>query len=129
MIATRARSGFCFVLLLMLGACSPKQAGTPANRNLLTAEELQRSGYADSYTAVQSLRPHWLQIRGRTSSRSSVDTIKVYLDGSLLGGVEQLRQIMTRSISSLRYYDGLEASQRWGMDHGQGAIAISTRGT
>jgi hypothetical protein len=27
----------------------------------------------------------------------------------------------------MRYFDGLQASQRWGLDHGMGAIVVSTR--
>ena len=123
----RIRVSVFFLFLLMLAGCSPKQAGQPSNRNVLTSEEIQRSGYTDGFMAVQSLRPQWLQIRGRTSRNP--ETVKVYLDGSLLGSADQLRQIMTRSISSMRYYDGLEATQRWGLDHGQGAIVVSTRGS
>jgi len=55
------------------------------------------------------------------------ESIKVYLDGSLMGGPEQLRQIQVRSISSIRFLDGLEATNRWGLDHGLGAIVVSTR--
>jgi hypothetical protein len=53
--------------------------------------------------------------------------VKVYLDGSLLGGTESLRQITTRSISTIRYLNGLEASERWGLDHDLGAIVVTTR--
>jgi hypothetical protein len=53
--------------------------------------------------------------------------IKVYLDGTLLGGPDQLRQIMIRSITTIRWMDGLAASERWGLDHGAGAIVVSTR--
>lgn len=115
-------------LLLLVAACSkPAPSGSPAQyRNTLSAEEMLRAGYPDAFTTVQSLRPAWLQRRGATSLRGGT-SIKVYMDGSLLGGIEQMRQVMTRSISSIRYLDGLEASERWGLDHGQGAIVVTTR--
>jgi hypothetical protein len=125
MTSTRA---WCLSLaiVLSLSACASTQPGEAGrDRNLLSSEEMQKAGYVDGLIAVQSLRPLWLRMRGTTSSRA--ETIKVYLDGSLLGGPEQLRQIRTNSISSMRYYDGLEATQRWGLDHGQGAIVVSTR--
>jgi hypothetical protein len=83
-----------------------------------------KAGYSDVFTTVQSLRPQWLVTHGQTSFRRL--ELKVYLDGSLMGGPETLRQISTRSISSIRYLTGLEASGRWGLDHDQGAIVIST---
>ena len=129
MTTIRARIGLSMAILLAVMACSSRQTSSTSglNRNLITTAELQKAGYTDGFMAVQSLRPHWLQVRGR--SMRGGETIKVYLDGSLLGGVDQLRQITTRSISSMRYYNGLEASERWGLDHGQGAIVVSTRGT
>jgi hypothetical protein len=98
-----------------------------ADTSIITTAELDAAGHSDTYTLIQSLRPRWLRVRGPTSARSS-ETVKVYLDGSLLGGVQHLRQISTHSVSSLQYLDGLEATQRWGMDHGAGAILLFTRG-
>ena len=116
--------------VLLLTACSsnPAPAGPRTDRNLLSKTEIEAAGYTDAFTAVQSLRPQWLRARG-VSSLNQSESIKVYLDGSLLGGTDQLKQITTRSISSIRYYDALEATQRWGLDHGLGAIVVSTRET
>jgi hypothetical protein len=111
-------------------ACS--SAGTTTSsaprgdRSLLTIEEIGRTGSQDAYSAVQSLRPTWLTKRG-TSSVNLTETIKVYLDGNLMGGPDYLRQIPTNSISSIRHLDGLEATQRYGLDHGVGAILVFTR--
>ncbi|MGH7447657.1 MAG: hypothetical protein ACRELT_08855 [Longimicrobiales bacterium] len=117
-------------LVFLLAACAAGPAErrvSTADRNLITAEEMRAAGYTDAFRAVQSLRPQWLQIRGPTSF-SRPEVIKVYLDGSLMGGPEQLRQIATSSISSIRFLDANEATQRWGLDHGNGAILVSTRG-
>jgi hypothetical protein len=91
-------------------------------------EEMQKAGYPDVYATIQALRPQWLQLRGQTRLRNP-GQVKVYLDDSLLGGPDLLKQITTRSISGVRYYDGLEASQRWGLDHDMGAIVVTTRRT
>ncbi|MGH7471984.1 MAG: hypothetical protein ACRENP_28870 [Longimicrobiales bacterium] len=118
----------CIALTLTLLACAAqaRRAGTSDNRTVLSSEEMLKAGFPDVFTTVQSLRPQWLQRRGRTSFRNS-EEVKVYLDGSLMGGPDHLKQITTRSISSVRYLDGLEASQRWGFDHGMGAIMVITR--
>ena len=91
----------------------------------ITAAELQNSAYPTAFEVVQALRPGWLRLRGATSFRT--EYVRVYLDGSLLGAPEQLRNITTRSISSMRFLDGVAATERWGLDHGQGAIVVSTR--
>ena len=67
-----------------------------------------------------------MRIRGRTSF-SAQEYVKVYLDDSLLGAPDQLRQITARSIASIRFLDGNEATTRWGLDHGHGAIVVLTR--
>jgi hypothetical protein len=126
----RRRNGQLAVLMLcMLAAgCSARGGSSGAPRgdvNVITAAEVAASSHADAYSLVQSLRPQWLRVRG-ASSIASRETVRVYLDGSLLGGPDHLRQLSTHSINSLRYMDGLEASQRWGLDHGGGAIMVST---
>ena len=110
---------------VMLAGCSANQTQRPQTaRNVLTIEEMR--DFTDVYSAVLSLRPLWLRQRGVTSIRQR-DGVKVYLDGSLMGGAENLKQITIISIGSVRYLDGLEASNRWGLDHGNGAIMIETR--
>jgi hypothetical protein len=118
-------------LLLLLAGCAsgpPRQPVSVADRNLLMAEEMRAAGYTDAFRAVQSMRPHWLRIRGPTSFSQPEVVIKVYLDGSLMGGPEQLQRITISSISSIRFLDANEATQRWGFDHVNGAILVSTRG-
>jgi len=117
------------VVLLLVAACATvpgPRRGHGVDYKLITEEEIQASGYTDAFRVVQSLRPQWLRSRGVTSI-SQRETIKVYLDGSLLGAPDQLQQITATSISSIRFYDAVEATQRWGLDHGQGAIVVSTR--
>jgi hypothetical protein len=44
-----------------------------------------------------------------------------------LGGVETLRTIVVRPVSYIRHYNGIDATARWGLDHGSGVIYVSTR--
>lgn len=121
-------AGLIFACVLAAACSASTGSGSPrSSASIITTEELQASGYADAHTVVQSLRPNWLRVRG-ASSMTTREAVKVYLDGSLMGGTDHLRQISTQSISTLRYLDGLEATQRWGLDHGAGAIVVSTRG-
>ena len=43
-----------------------------------------------------------------------------------MGGVETLRTIDLRPVTYIRYFDGIAATARWGLDHGAGAIYVST---
>jgi hypothetical protein len=123
--------GFIIILIGFLPA-SCGRAGSPAagpatgDRDLLTYEEISAGGYNDMYTALLAMRPHWLRTRGRDSFRAP-GQVQVYRDDRWLGGVETLRYITVSGIGSVRYYDGLEASGRWGMGHGQGVVHLSTR--
>lgn len=117
------------LLVSLVTACAPARAARPGgNARTITTEEIRNAGQSDAWLLVQMLRPHWLSTRG-TSTLHGHEEIKVYLDASLLGGPATLRQVNTSSISLLRFLDGLEASQRWGLDHGNGAIVISSRPT
>ena len=127
------RNGRIVVLTLLCvlasgcGARSGAGGSTRADPDVITAVEMDGSGHADALSLVQSLRPMWLRVRG-ASTPAGRETVKVYLDGSLLGSAEALRQISAHSIGSLRFMDGLEATQRYGLDHGAGAIVVSTQG-
>ena len=113
---------------VMLSACAsaPAHKAATNSRTVILSEEIAKAGFIDAYSTVQSLRPQWLVARG-TTSINSPETIKVYLDGSLLGTPETLRQIATNSIASIRYMDSMEASNRYGLDHGLGAILVYSK--
>ena len=115
-------------MILFVAACASSRPGASArsDRTLLTIEEINSSGATDAFTAVSALRPNWLSTRGASSFRGS-ESVKVYLDGNLMGGPEVLRTITTNSIKSIRRLDGLQAGQRFGLDHGSGAILLFTR--
>ncbi len=75
---------------------------------------------------MEALRSNWLRPKG-PDSFSSPTRVQVYIDDNQLGGVETLRGIATSQILAyIRYYDGVAASGRWGLGHGQGVIYVST---
>ena len=121
--------GFCRLAIIgVLVACTHLQSGTGAraDRNTITKDQLTKNHYSTVYDAVEALRANWLQTRG-TDSFQSPSQVKVYLDNTLFGGVESLRNIATNTISFVRYFDGVSATARWGLDHGAGVIYVSSR--
>jgi hypothetical protein len=50
----------------------------------------------------------------------------VYLDDAKLGSVDQLRELPVVGVNQVRYYDGAEATYKWGAGHIHGAIQVVT---
>lgn len=114
------------VLTMACSSASGARPGSASQQRLITTQQIDAIHYSTAFEVIEALRPQWLRPRGRTSLNMR-ESVKVYLDDSLLGEPDQLRNITTRSIGSIRYLDGNEATQRWGQDHGHGAIMVSTR--
>jgi hypothetical protein len=115
-------------LMVLAAACASRapsnRAATPSHE-VLTSEDLNGKGFATVLEAIQSLRGHWLEKRG-TDSFYSPSEIRVYLDGTLAGGLDALTTIPLMSVVYIRHYDAVTATARWGVGHGQGVIFIST---
>ena len=103
----------------------PKPARIRVDQHLITRDAILSTQYTNLYDVIQSLRSNWLRIKAADSfGKSSV--LQVYLDTQRLSGVDELRQMSPTNIESVRYYDAVEASARWGLDHGAGAIYVVT---
>jgi len=77
--------------------------------------------YGDAYSLIAALRPHWL------SSRSPDASVRVYRDGTLAGGTDELRSIDLASVQRIEWLSGMDATTRFGMNHSGGAILVTTR--
>ncbi|HYD51483.1 MAG TPA: glycosyl hydrolase 115 family protein [Gemmatimonadaceae bacterium] len=108
-------------------SCAGRTTSTrrSVDRNYLSEVELRENNFITAYDAVAALRGNWLRERG-SDSFTSPTYVQVYLDSNRMGGVESLRQISVRDITSIRYLDGVQGVQRYGIGHGQGVIVVST---
>jgi hypothetical protein len=117
-------------LLAIAAACGGSRRTTSAarrsDRNLITHEQLLEHRFNNAYEAVAALHGTWLQTRG-TDSFSNPTQVWVYYDDTKLGGVDTLREVSVNAVAYIRYYDGVTATARWGLDHGQGVIFVSSR--
>jgi hypothetical protein len=89
-------------------------------RRLIDEAEVQRTTVSTAYEVVQGLRPQWLRA-------SDPARIVVYLDGRRLGPPETLQSIPAADVARVEHLDAVEAQQRWGMGHPEGAINVVTR--
>lgn len=117
-----------------LGVSACSSAGTPGaakapgtDQTLITRADLDKVNATNLYDAVQSLRGNWLRPRAADSFEKP-SVIQVYQDNVRIGGVTELRAIPPRIVVSVRWYDPIQATARWGVDHGAGAIFVVTAG-
>ena len=115
-----------FLLLTACAARTPAASHVPPDRGIITQQEITEHKFETLYDAIQALRPNWLQTRGTNSLTQNPTSVQVYLDNTRLGGVETLSTINLSSVVYIRHYDGVEATARWGLDHGAGVIFVST---
>ena len=108
-----------------VGACASGSASTrgPAE----TASTSRGSANVTNvYDLVVTLRPRWTQTRGQDSFQSPTQ-IQVYIDNARLSaGINGLRDLPAAGVSRVEFVGPIEASARWGLDHGQGAIVVTT---
>jgi hypothetical protein len=110
------------------GASSGGGSAAPrASADHITFEELQQTPGLDLFTAVQRLRPQWLQVRGGVTAQGKA-TISIFLDGvQQQGSVEILKDMRTTDIQEMRFMNARDATTRYGTDMAAGAIEIVTR--
>lgn len=118
------------VLSLWAGACA--STGDPASRpdrNVVTADQLQGMERLSLYEALQRVKPLWLRsARGADSFGAPQGRrgLRVYLNGSFYGGVADLQGIRAQNVEEVRYLDKRKATLRFGTDHSEGALLVST---
>jgi hypothetical protein len=95
----------------------------PLDAEQLTREEMLEEHFTNVYDAVAALRSAWLTVRG-TDSFTQTSQVWVYFDGNRLGGVDEMRSVVVSSVASVRHYNGVDATMRWGVGHNAGAIQI-----
>jgi len=95
------------------------------DRQLLTREEMRKSEFTNLYEIIRALRGNWLRVRAAEGMGKSSELV-VYLDMQRIGTVDELRTISPVNIVTVRFFDPIQASARWGMDHGAGALLVTT---
>jgi len=59
--------------------------------------------------------------------RSGAMTVMVYVDGTKMGGVQELKRIPAQDVHEIRFLSGSDAQQRYGAGHAAGAIQVSLK--
>ena len=82
---------------------------------------------------IRTLRPWMLHGRYQSAPHSATSgqvrttrQIEVYVDNLPYGGIETLATIPARSVRAVRQFTRLDATTRFGTDHPNGAIVVTT---
>lgn len=122
----------CVAVLLgvaaMCTACLATSGGTAErrlDRTVITREDMVKGNFVTLYDAVSALHSNWLQPRG-VDSFANPSIVWVYVDGARVGDVSVLKDMRPGLVNTVRFYDGPQATSRWGVDNGAGVIHVST---
>jgi hypothetical protein len=125
-----AAIGVVWALLGCAGAASTQGGARPdrARRLTLTREQLAATNSENLYDAIQKLRPDWLTSRGPTSvTNPAPSVVSVYMNGTMLGKADYLKEMQVLDVSEVRYWDAGQASARFGMGHPRGVIEVTRK--
>jgi len=111
-------------------ACAPPPSSFPGgmpNANVITREDIAGVNVSNAYDAIARLRPQFLNSHGKTTIYGS-DTgyPQVYLNHQRYGDLQSLRTLNIQGISEIHYYNGTEATTRFGSGNVSGAIEVIT---
>jgi hypothetical protein len=110
----------------VLRGAAPGAPAARRDRSTLTRDEIRSTQFNNMFEVIRALRGNWVRTRTAESfGKSSV--VQVYLDMQrLTGGLDELRQLTPVNVDLVRFLDPIQASARFGLDHGAGALMITT---
>ena len=126
----RLRHAVGALLLLQLASGAPALAQKGRKSDVITAEEIAKSGMNNAYDAVKTLRPAWLRTRGAISTdpdSPSGGGIQVYVDGVHVGGTDELNNVLAERVQEMRYLGANDATTKYGTGHTQGVIEVTSK--
>ena len=111
-----------------LSAQAPPQGPNPTQKpQLITRQEIEALKEAQTaFEVVTRLRSTWLNIRQGGLTQPPGDVV-VYVNEVRRGGPEALREVDRLQVAEIRRVRGIDATTRFGSDHGHGAILVKLR--
>ena len=113
---------FLFLCVFILIGCASNGAGRKPMRpkNFISQEEIKELAAAGTAKdAIESARPIWLRNKGIDPS--------IYMNGMLMGGLDQLDNISINSVKEMRFLPSAEATTMYGTNNMGGVIEIKSR--
>lgn len=125
-----SRLTLLFAVVLLISSCASSTQSDSSrpgtSRNMISGEELaELPGQSSCLDAVRRLRSNWLRTRGM-AGLGSTQVVLAYVDGVRAGGVDFLESRPLDGIVEIRYYNGRDATTKWGTGVGGGVIELIT---
>jgi hypothetical protein len=99
-------------------------AAPSPSRDLLGEAEIKNAHASTAYDAIDRLRPAFIRWqRNATASERRL----VYVDGTLMGGIEWLQMIPAADLHEVRLLTPLTSSGMYPLNNSAGAIVITTK--
>ncbi len=111
-------------------AANTNTASRRGSANLILQAEIEGTHLETIYEVLERLRPNMMRTRGqmgRLSSGAGMSTIKVYLNGTLIGDTSALRGIQASSVKQVEYLNSSDATTRFGTGNDAGAILVTLK--
>ena len=113
---------FLFLSIFILIGCTSNGAERKPMRtkNFISQEEIKELAVArTAKDAIEISRPIWLRRKGIDPS--------IYMNGMLMGGLDQLDNISINSVKEMRFLPSAEATTMYGTNNMGGVIEIKSR--
>jgi hypothetical protein len=113
---------FLFLCVFMLIGCASNGAERKPMKpkNFISQEEIKELAIAGTAKdAIEIARPTWLRRRGLDPS--------IYMNGVLMGGLDQLDNISINSVKEIKFLPSAEATTMYGTNNMGGVIEIKSR--
>jgi len=134
-----------------------QQVSASANRDrrVITTEEIEQAQSTDAYQVVEKLRPEFLRRMSRPQTLGGGDrgrggtnrnpgggetppdpgysqpeparTAAVFVDGTEMGGVEELQRLQSNLVEEIRYLSGSDAQTKYGPRFSAGVIEVKLK--
>jgi hypothetical protein len=111
------------------GASASTSGSARVRANVLTREEVEATGAANLFDAIQRLRPQWLRNASQSNYQGNGLSLVVYQNTTQLGGADELRRLQPSYAHTIRFLDGVTASNTLpglGSRQVAGAIVLET---
>jgi hypothetical protein len=116
------------VATLSLAACASMKHVDPADRNVITADQIAAANAETAYDLIAKYRANFLHSRGPNSLLlKQAKEPTVFLDNVEFGLINSLKTIQASNIAEIRFIEGWDAMTKYGSDHVAGVIQIYTR--
>ena len=115
-----------FLATILLAACitARGEGGSAPSGSVVTGPELLNLHEPTLYHALRLTIP----ALSRNPASWGAEGPRVYLDGLLIGGIEELRSIHVAEVVDVTWLGGFEATTRLGTGHQSGALLVRTSG-